>query len=356
MNLDHPAADTPASTIPTHLLHQLLDALVRADLTNAGYRVYLSLIQRLMVQGRDSEAVGLEQVARQLGLSRNTTSNAMAALSEAGLIQRKAVRRRGAPTRTQVIGLGRIMLRHVADQPTLWRGHQKASTLQHHLDTLHQPDPPESSPIEQPLAATPAPPTGIPSPDSPTPVEEGAHLSQAETDHAAPVVADRPAFRFDPDISASMSAKIGTDAMYDLLQGTVRPIDPAWALTEDEQAHYHQMGRRPAAPSKAPTPAATVRKQTLPTPSPHVVEEVNKILPWLDLQLGTALAHKVANQIAYQVHANKLGRGNATMGVRAALSLIRTHRWQRPHDMPAAWEQAWSRVHHQMGNAKKNVH
>lgn len=361
MTHEHPAANTAASTIPTHLLHQLLDRLVQADLTSAGYRMYLSLMQRLMVQGRDSEAVGLEQIARHLGLSRNTTSNAMAALSEAGLIQRKAVRRRGAPTRTHVIGLGRVMLRHVAEQPTLWRGHKKSSAWQKGLDTACDHQMPKPLMVESvPEPMDPAPltvaPAVAPEHSSTEPAVDAPSLSQAETVQKAAERPAPPAFRFDPEVSASMSAKIGKDAMYDLLQGSIRAIDPSWQLTDAEQAHYLHMGRRRSEPAVEKTKPAQCKKAVLPTPSSHVVEEVAKILPWLDLQLGTQLAHQVANQIAYQVNSHKLGRGDASMGVRAALSLVRANRWQRPHDMPATWDQAWSRAHKGLGDAQKIVH
>ena len=336
------------SVARTHHLIKFLEALVEADLTQGGYRVMLDTLARLLRQGRASESVTTDWMAMRLGIGRNTVGTAYCALERAGFLKRVAVKHRGAPTRTRLIGITATLI-DGANPDELPRPLQAAA---------HQP-----APAEGMFAAHPEPEQaahGVPvqTADSPE------RIDKAEQGDELPTVAE--AFKFDPIVYASMVRKVPRECRQHAASArSVKDlvVDDAWHLTTDETAHYLRLVAPDAGqpPKRNCTPRVTCPGATVSRPVALALWEA---IPKLEIKTGSkAAAVALADEIAFQVEKGGLGKdAGPAAGVRAGVSLVLKGAWRRPYQYVAdEWSGAVLRgviaaSPDQAGDAQKTVH
>lgn len=323
-------------------LANLCELLVREDLTASAYRVLLDTLARMLRHGITTEAVPVEWMANRLGTHRNAISQAYSQLEAADVLRRVAVKHRGAPTRTRLIGLAAALV----DRSLL-------PALVNHESGPSGPDGPDSLPAlvtDEVTMVTDLCAVTIASPSSsaaPEPAEQGRALT----------------FAFDAAINTAMMAKVPHEARTRAMQlhdPSALPVDPAWNLTEGELAHFRalfpkrEVARRPY---KGPTPKMR--------PTPELSAALIQSLPRLQVLAGCAAqAHVLADQIAYQTMCLGLGRGNVLAGVRAGVKLVERKVWTEPRDW-ASQRGLWGGIslrartgetHEGQAHAQKAVH
>ena len=310
-----------------HRLHErarlikFLEALVEADLTPGGYRVMLDTLARLLRQGRASEAVTTDWMAMRLGIGRNAVGTAYCALERAGFLKRVAVKHRGAPTRTRLIGISAALI---------------CEAIPDELDTPLQADAQEPTPADGMHEASPEPEQaahGVPV----QPADSPEKIDEAGQGDAPPAVAE--AFKFDPIVYASMVRKVPRE--YREQAASARSVkdlivDDAWCLTTTETAHYLRLVAPDAGqpPKRNCAPRVTCPGATVSRPVALALWEA---IPKLQTKAGSkAAAVALADQIAFQVEKGGLGKdAGPAAGVRAGVSLVLKGAWRRPYQYVA---------------------
>lgn len=344
-------------------LATLLEGLAAADLTATTYRVMLDTLARMLRQGRTTEAVTSDWMATRLGVGRNAISAAYGALEARAYIRRVAVKHRGAPTRTRLIGIcaglidGQIPATFfggaaapVAEGQGAGQGADTACDAQGTSVKCVgvQRTASESTAREDRASEGRATDRMALTADA---IEE-ATRSLAETQDAAqnarvattdPAPPARPApidpapvapFVFNATINQAMTDKVPSDMRLLAMQArslTECPIQPAWGLTEAERRHYLALipKREPRPAPRAPS--ATLRED-LPPPTPELTAAWRVMLPKLKKITGSdEKAFALADQISYQVVDGDLGKGNALRGIRVGVSLVEQGLWTEPH-------------------------
>lgn len=292
-------------------LANLCELLAREDLTATSYRVALDTIARMLRRGSATEAVPVAWVAARLGVHRNAISLAYGSLETLGVLHRVPVKRRGAPTRTRLVGLAAGLVDgaitpfvNVASGPTEPLG----------------PDSPAND--EPPMSAPIAVVASEPTPEPVTPPATAVAIQQES----------RAAFAFSASVNASMIAKVPYDDRLRAMQtrnGAMPAIEASWGLTDGEAAHFRALVPKAEA---APIKRKEARASKV-MPSHALAGALLQVLPKLVLLTGCeAQAHVVADQIAYQAQCGGLGRGNVLAGVRAGVKLVERQVWTEPRD------------------------
>lgn len=376
------AEDQSVPDVPTAAdqLASVLERLVGANLSASAMRVGLDTLARLLRQRRTNEAVPAQWMADRLGLHRNAVGLAYGSLVDAGVFRRIPVAERGAPTRTAAAGPALMLLATVraaaisrAD-PT---GQTIASRCGEPTESLHRlrsVRPAAKKPQQQPPttpAANEAPRTesgtlAITSGEDTNPVASTAGQGSTaaapattviETAQAVPTE-DRhrdPPFRFDPTVNASMTAKIGKDALYLAMRhtpGMPFQVDPSWRLTDSETEHLLAMlPKRENRPQRVAAPPPT---RVAP---PALAKAAMAAIPRLAAALGAERAGQLVDEIAYQVVEKGLGKGDHAGGVRAGVAIALAKRWTTPRGFSDDWKGAVVRgAQQEEGDARQTVH
>ncbi len=326
-------------------LIKFLEALVEADLTQGGYRVMLDTLARLLRQGRASESVTTDWMAMRLGIGRNTVGTAYGALESAGFLKRVAVKHRGAPTRTRLIGIMEELIDgKIPDE--------LATPLQ---ADAQEPTPADEAPLEPEQAAH-----GVPV----QPADSPERIDEAGQGDEPPTVAE--AFKFDPIVYASMVRKVPRECREQAASArSVKDlvVNDAWCLTKAETEHYLRLVAPDAGqpPKRNCTPRVTCPRATVSRPVALALWEA---LPKLRIKAGSkAAAVALADEIAFQVEKGGLGKdAGPAAGVRAGISLVLKGAWRRPYQYVVdEWSGAVLRgviaaSPDQAGDAQKTVH
>ena len=321
-------------------LIKFLEALVAADLTQGGYRVMLDTLARLLRQGRASESVTTDWMAMRLGIGRNTVGTAYCALERAGFLKRVAVKHRGAPTRTRLIGITAALIDGAipGDVPALTNQFKEEGR-----DLAQAPAQEPSTPdATDPSAQLPAAPSLSCAHDELNAQLPAETLPESSQDDPAAVlgingigadalIAKKPLFIFDPAVNASMIAKVPAEVRMSAMQSRsvdACPIDAAWGLTDAETRHYLALIPKPEAPSRKPA-AKPAPRESMPQDA-ELMRALAYAHPRLTDIAGSAeTAAKLGDQIAFQVYQG-LGGGDVMGGVRAGISLVAKGRWTEP--------------------------
>lgn len=284
------------------------EAIVRANLPATAMRTLLEVAARMIRRGMVTECVPLDVTAVQLGVHRNGIGLAFAQLESAGFLARSPIKHRGAPTRTTLCGVTRRLVFHAAREQ-LTAVNDSGDQL---TEICHAEKPIPSAPKHDPQAVMTA---NAPAPSSP----------------------QTPAFKFDREINASMTAKVPAEARLMAMQGRLASKAPedAWKLTEAEADHYRALFPKPEPKRAQRRGSAQEGSKPLATLTPAVRQGMTAILTRLRQATRTEQeAQLVADQIAFMVEHKGLGRGNVTQGVYAGLKLVEDKRWSEPRDWP----------------------
>jgi hypothetical protein len=328
-------------------LIKFLEALVEADLTQGGYRVMLDTLARLLRQGRASESVTTDWMAIRLGIGRNTVGTAYCALERAGFLKRVAVKHRGAPTRTRLIGITAALIDGVnpGDVPALTNqfteeGRDLAQAPEQEQSMPDATDPSEQLPAAPSLSCAQDELNGqLPAETTPEPAQnEPASVLEINGEGAAAnanaLIAKKPLFIFDPAVNASMIVKVPAEARMSAMQSRsvdACPIDAAWGLTDAETRYYLALIPKPEPPTRKSAAKPAAPRETMPQDA-----ELMRALAYAHRRLtdiaGSAeAAAKLGDQIAFQVYRG-LGGGDVLGGVRAGISLVAKGRWTEPRE------------------------
>lgn len=339
----HQQQDRPANPSPhlqaaehpnTQALTDLLDRLVKADLTASGYRLALDLLARMIRQGRGSECVPGEWLATRLGLHRNAVTSAFRQMVDAGLVRRIPVPQRGAPTRTTLIGPARDLI--AATQATM----RQETKVTAPADQRHENQTHVSS------ICVPARPKVVESP-------QPAHKPESQ-------VTPNPAL----DIEAVMQAtrSLPEQARLAAMSHRGRPedltIDPAWELTLEQSQAVRRLVPKDVPPKPNCTPRVAAAGEIASQP---IAKALWQALPRLAQQTKCKKrAGELLDEIAYMVQVKGLGRGDNLGGVRAGIALVANGTWRTPRGFDNHWRGAVLRgvsatpLH--KGDAQKTVH
>ncbi|TAN24994.1 MAG: hypothetical protein EPN31_16275 [Castellaniella sp.] len=376
------AEDQSAPDVPTAAdqLASVLERLVGANLSASAMRVGLDTLARLLRQRRTNEAVPAQWMADRLGLHRNAVGLAYGSLVDAGVFRRIPVAERGAPTRTAAAGPA-LMLLAAVRAASISRadpaGQTMASSCGEPTESHHRwrGVRPAAKKLKQPPPTTPAA-NDAPRTESETlttrsgkeahGIDKTAGQGSTDAEPTATVIEtaqaapreDRhldPPFRFDPSVNASMTAKIGKDALYLVMRhtpGMPFQVDPAWRLTESETEHLLAMlPKRENRPQRAATPP-----QTRVAP-PAIAKAAMAAIPRLAAALGAERAGQLVDEIAYQVVEKGLGKGDLAGGVRAGVAIALAKRWTTPRGFSDDWKGAVVRgAQQEEGDARQTVH
>lgn len=322
-------------------LARLCDSLAAADLTATTYRVILDSLARMIRQGRCTEAVGNEWIAERLSVGRNAVSNAYGALEDAGFLRRIAVKHRGAPTRTHLVGVcaslidGGIPAELHAVKPA---GQAVAPARQLDVNPRH----PDACLVEEGNAE----PARVEAAPAAPAQEQESEPAPAPGDTGSTTPVQTKPFVYSHATFTAMVAKVPDEAREAARLARSHqdvPVDPAWCLTIDETRHYLAL---------IPKAEAPVRKRIAPAPAsqreamPHDAELMRALAyahPRLaDITGSAEAAAKLGDQIAFQV-CQGLGGGDIMGGVRAGISLVAKGRWSEPRQY--SWFKAkWSGI------------
>lgn len=337
------AQTTPLpSVVALPLAADFFHQLARAELTAVGYQVLFWHMERLIRHRMTSEAVPLETIAQALGLHRNAVGKAYVALTAAGLVRRKEVHQRGAPTRTCLEGIALHVVLQAAGKrssPTPVMGDRRAS-FPVGTEALSQLGQKQTHQNQAPVG------------DRSVTASGAAYESKQGTPTEPTPPAAVPAYS--PELQAQALAKLPFEARYEALQGrlTANAIDPSWDLSDDEKAFVLSMRLREAKlQTKAPP-----RMQPVPTKAPKAIATAllqarSQFDALVDngalSQLGQAeqeamaesstLADGLLDQIAFMISKCNLGRGDIYGGIRAARSLVAKGRWMLPWTFTRDW-------------------
>src|SRR6185312_4128787 len=412
-----PAQTAGASAAPVEAVISLFDQLVRADLSGAAYRVVLDTLARLLRHGICTEAVPVDWMADRLQVSRNTVGAAYQAAEEAGLLRRMTVAARGAPTRTSLAGMA-LRLAQVAGDPARvstgnssrsvrrsgtgddrhhgarqrprdWRDPGRVAT--HLEEAWHEGRDAMSpgdlmDPVEVTEAATDTPPgnalavaenEALSSCD-PGRVTEGAseplhdaNDGMGHPPHSGPIHAEPTELQIGATDPARVTVsplelmeaigRLPAEARLAASQtrdGGTLILDPAWALSDDDEA----LLRRLVPPKESPRPSTAAAKapRTGIVASNVVASALWQNMYQLEAIVGKGRALVVADEIAFQVMQKQLGKGDLAGGVRAGLSLVSSNRWKTPRGFTPDWQGAVERAIRSTTNsaddAQKTVH
>lgn len=353
----------------TDVLPGLLNSLVEADLSAAGYRVVLDTLARLMARGVTTEAVPAEWMAERLNLSRNTIGAAYQAAEAAGLLRRIPVAERGAPTRTTLQG---ALLRVIDIART---GTKPTARVTRHYRRPGVSDQRRAAPLVNSAGDT-ARGGLVSSTSDPAPVRifattQGIRVEQVvHVDHppkeGPEVEGNKP--KLTPAEMQHALASVPMDArrMATLARGPKDfVIDPAWHLTEIQIDALRMLLPKPE--DLRPRPNCVPRTQTGGEIAPWaVVNAIRSAMPRLEALVGKGSAPTVADEIVFQVTQKLLGNGDHVGGVRAGLSLVAQGRWRTPRGFSQAWvgvvDRSWMQMQadreapRNLGDAQKTVH
>ncbi|OZB73375.1 MAG: hypothetical protein B7X33_00010 [Lysobacterales bacterium 13-68-4] len=334
----------------------LCEQLANADLSATALRLALNTLARLIRRGSTTEAMPAAVIAEQLGVHRNAISAGYASLEAAGILKRIAVKHRGAPTRTRLVGRAAEVIggkthtttgteecganiEHTPAHPGPISADDTLPSIVLSTNETHAEQSPGMDEVASPISCTTA---------FTITAEESA--ARKEGDESAPeesVVASGGAgrFVFDKAVNDAMIAKVPSEirqmAMRARKPSDLR-IDLAWGLTEREVEHFRALVPKPEKPL-AVRPRHTEAK-SLPLAGKDVTDALSYLMPRLEKAAGsTAQAFAVADQIAYSVIAKGLGQGNALAGVRAAVKMVEGKRWGEPRGF-AAERDHWSGI------------
>lgn len=337
-------------------LATLCDSLAAADLTATSYRVMLDTLARMLRRDCHTEAVGNEWIAQRLSVGRNAVSNAYNALEQGGFLRRVAVKHRGAPTRTRLVGIAAQLIGNLPaweqpePEPVSMAGEGAGQTIEHSEAMLRAPDPVA-------LNIAKEEPTGV------TANEEAQKNGEAGqgSDPADTVLA----FKFNPRVFRSMAEKVPTEfrARASAARSTKElTVLDEWCLTQDEIAHYFRLVPPDVGvPPKNCAPRVTCAGVLA---SPPVALALWEALPALQAKAGSkAAAAVLADEIAFQVERGGLGKNDGmAAGVRVGLWLVRQGRWSKPKGfLSAEWSGAVMRgviaaSSEKASDARKSVH
>lgn len=303
-------------------LIKFLEALVEADLTQGAYRVMLDTLARLLRQGRASESVTTDWMAMRLGIGRNTVGTAYAALERAGFLKRVAVKHRGAPTRTRLIGITAALI---------------CEAIPDELDTPVEADAQQPTPAEGLRDEAPLKPEQAAYSVPVQPAESPEKIDETGQGDEPSLVAE--AFKFDPVVYASMVRKVPRECREQAASArSVKDlvVDAAWCLTKAETEHYRRLVAPDAGqpPKRNCTPRVTCPGATVSRPVALALWEA---IPKLQIKAGSkAAAVALADEIAFQVEKGGLGKdAGPAAGVRAGVSLVLKGAWRRPYQYVA---------------------
>jgi hypothetical protein len=307
------------STIHTDALIQTLHRLVKADLTAAGYRVALDTILRLASQGRVTECVGTQWLADRLGLHRNAVGQAYQALEQAGILRRIPVPKRGAPTRTTLVGPAETLIRR---QSGVALHGALGIELTNFVYRAGTPEP-RPQPHCKPSITVKGPNGSEPVVAAEPPKEKARVDPQAQMDQAKRIP---PAAR-----EAAMAFK---GKPQDL------PINSNWNLTQEDIVFLRRLVPEPSQDQHRHNSSPRVVPLAEQAPAP-IANALWHALPRITKLTGCAKrAGEVLDEIAFTVCQGKLGNGDALGGVRAAISLVEKGRWQLPKGFTGNWRGA----------------
>ena len=320
--------------LPLEALVETLNRLVKADLSAAGYRVALDTITRLASQGRVTECVGTQWVADRLDLHRNAVGIAYRDLEQAGIVRRTPVPKRGAPTRTSLIGPAETLVRRCVTGPQLVSNHDVYRAGTAGKSTPATSSTPENKPRPIEAAKTPDPAKAPSSP--PVRVDPVAQMAQAKRISAA---AREAAMTF-----------VGKPEDF--------PINPDWNLKPEDQTFLRRLiPERTLAPVENTSPRVVPMAERAP---PAIANALWHALPRLTKLTGCAKrAGQMLDEIAFMVLRKGLGKGDELGGVRAAISLVAEGSWKTPFGFSRAWVGAVLRgieLPQKEGDARKSVH
>lgn len=336
----------------------LLDfvSLIMDDqLTGIAKRVLAYLSDRAIRHRTSSEAVPVADIASALRVHRNAVSLAFNQLESAGLVKRIAVKHRGAPTRTKLVGRAAkfaASFAHIvgfgsdpagpADPEWLVKlpddevgtSTGPAQVIAPHAKAAEVAEGEGDVREAAENASVPLPSIQKAAPDIATPPQE-AVVTTPVTTQKTPAPAP---FKFDREVNASMIAKVPAETRLDAAQGLAasKKPDPAWQLTDAEAAHYAALFPKP---EEKPKPAPRAASKPVVHVTPVVQEGLTSLITRLRRATKTEQeALLCADQIAYMVECKGLGRGDAVAGLHAGVKLVEDKRWSQPHD--------WSSVAH----------
>ncbi|MHB8742074.1 MAG: hypothetical protein ACYC9L_03030 [Sulfuricaulis sp.] len=317
----------------TDAIVDLFARLARADLSGAGYRLILDTMARMLANGRVTEAVPLQWIGERLGLHRNAVSTAYEALAHTGLVRRTAVKHRGAPTRTTLIGPSAKVVLALSNMPTGTTAIPREPTQDQPPTIVQRSEP------EKPIQA-----------------------ENEKPDHVQEIARPRSDKPVDVDRLMELARSIPQQAQ-DLARSHIGApetlaIDPQWNLSAEQIAFLRKLVEPE---NKAPVTNSSPRVLAAPeTAASHIATALIQALPALERVTGCASrAGQVADEIAFMVQSGRLGRGDPLAGVRAGISIVARGTWRRPIGFHNAWRGAVERavrVHGQSDDARKSVH
>lgn len=332
---------TLEKTIDPRRLGEMLCALAKRDYNGATLRTLLHLLGQAMRTDATNWAFPLESLAERTGMHRNAIGRALNALAADGVIQRKAVLHRGAPTRTKL----RVAIPYVRTQPAgaSQEGARQELAPNDGGDLVNLVDFGgfNEVPVERGPAAVQGDPSAIEAArdgNCPEAITTGPEKGRAPS--AAPMSADE---------RAAMMAFLNTapPAVRDALvlatmaaDPSQLQVDPAWGLS-DQQVRWlvAAVPRREAPPR--PDPSKQRSASPLCAAPAEIALALTRALPELAKHCGSDhRAAMVADEIACMIVDGNLGRGDPTVGVRAGISLVARKQWQRPRLMTHRWHGA----------------
>jgi hypothetical protein len=322
-------------------LGEMLCALAKCDYNGATLRTLLHLLGQAMRTDATNWAFPLESLAERTGLHRNAIGRALNALAADGIIQRKAVLHRGAPTRTKL----RVAIPYVRTQPGVAR---QDATVQDppHDDSTAAVDIVDFSGFNEASAGL-APPDVQDGPSDTGAASDGKSLGAnaiRSEEGRAPGASSMSA-----DERTAMMAFLNTapQAVRDaLVVATMAAdpsqlrIDPAWELSDAQVRWLVAAVPRRDAPAR-PAPSKQRSAPRLCAAPAEIALALTRALPELTRHCGSDhRAATVADEIACMIVDGNLGRGNPEVGVRAGISLVARKQWQRPRLMTHHWHGA----------------
>lgn len=356
------------ATAQSNLL-DFISVIMDDQLTGMAKRVLAYLSDRAIRHRTSSEAVPVADIAAALRVHRNAVSLAFNQLEAAGLVKRIAVKHRGAPTRTKLIGRAARFASAfasivIAESESAGPVGPDPFVKAIHHDTAACVDPVSAFSHSVASEATDKEGQGNgqhqDEPELASEPEIPQDIATSSSEGAGEVAT---AFKFDREINASMMAKVPAETRLMATHGLLASKVPeaAWMLTEAEANHYRALFPKPEPKRVHRRCGAQEGSKPLATLTPAVRQGMTAILTRLRQATRTEQeAQLVADQIAFMVEHKGLGRGNAISGAYAGLKLVEDKRWSEPRDWPAVslfWRGATFRalLDNQV-DAHRNVH
>lgn len=356
------------ATAQSNLL-DFISIIMDDQLTGMAKRVLAYLSDRAIRHRTSSEAVPVADIAAALRVHRNAVSLAFNQLETAGLVKRIAVKHRGAPTRTKLVGraarFAGAFASIVINEP------ESVGPIgpDPFVKSLHTVTVPCINPVSAFSPSVVAESTdkegqgGGQHQDMPKPADEVGIREESATSSPEGAGEGAVAFKFDREVNAAMLAKVPAETRLLAMQGLLASKVPeeAWQLTEAETDHYRALFPKPEPKRVRRRGSAQEGSKPLATLTPVVRQGMTAILTRLRKATRTEQeAQLVADQIAYMVENKGLGRGNALSGVYAGLKLVEDKRWSEPRDWPSVgmfWRGATFRaLLDNSVDAHRNVH